>query len=410
MTVLAIVGCQWGDEGKGKVTDYIMKDFDIVARYQGGSNAGHTVVHGDRKFRFHHIPSGILYREKTAVMGNGMVIDCDVLGDELAELKKNGFECGNLYVSERAHIVMPYHRLMDGLEEGAREDRIGTTRRGIGPCYTSKIERSGVRVCDLVGGADISRALDAAERRLKSFGGALDRREAEEYCERGRVLLAPYVRDTSLMLSEGMDEGKSVLLEGAQGTLLDVDHGTYPFVTSSATTTGNAATGCGIAPNRIDGVLGVAKAYTTRVGEGPFPTEDRGPEGKRLLERGAEYGTTTGRARRCGYLDMVILRYAKRINGLTALAVTKLDVLEGMDSVKVCVAYERDGRELKEMPVSLERCAPVYEELKGWERTFDGSLDPRAREYLGFIEDRARTKISIVSFGSRRDETIELKR
>jgi adenylosuccinate synthase len=414
MVVQALVGSQWGDEGKGKIIDYIMKDFDIVARYQGGSNAGHTVVYNGKEFRFHHIPSGILYKDKIAIMGNGMVIDCDVLKNEIEELRENGFNCKNLFISDRAHIVMPYHKQMDELEEKTREKKIGTTKRGIGPCYASKVERSGIRVYDLINGKDIRGALEAAEKRVRSFGGIIDidrdRERTEEYCKRGRELLKPYVKDTSLLLNEKMEEGKNLLLEGAQGTLLDIDHGTYPFVTSCATTAGNGATGCGLGPNVITEVMGVTKAYTTRVGEGPFPTEDAGREGKHLLEKGAEYGTTTGRPRRCGYLDLVILRYAKRVNGLTSLAVTKLDVLEGMEKIKVCVAYEMDGKEIKDMPTSLEDCKPVYEELDGWEKTFDGSLSSHAEEYLNFIEDSIHLKIALVSFGSRREETIELKK
>ncbi|MDY6985497.1 MAG: adenylosuccinate synthase [Candidatus Thermoplasmatota archaeon] len=411
MVVQALVGCQWGDEGKGKIIDYLMKDFDIVARHQGGSNAGHTVVYNGKKFRFHHIPSGILYRDKMAIMGNGMVIDCSVLSEEMKELGEKGFDCKNLFISDRAHIVMPYHKQIDELEERAREKKIGTTKRGIGPCYTSKVERSGVRVCDIVNNTDISRAIEAAENRVKIFGDkiSVDREGIERYCKKSRDLLEPYACDTSLLLNEKIEEGKNLLLEGAQGTLLDIDHGTYPFVTSSTTTAGNAATGCGIGPNHIDEVMGVTKAYTTRVGEGPFPTEDHGAEGKHLLEKGAEYGTTTGRARRCGYLDMVILRHAKRVNGITSLAVTKLDVLEGMKKIKICIAYEKDGREIKEVPVSFEGCKPIYEELNGWEKTFDSSLAPNAREYLGFIEDTLKTKIRIVSFGSGREETIELE-
>jgi adenylosuccinate synthase len=411
MTVLALIGCQWGDEGKGKITDYIMKDFEVVARYQGGSNAGHTVIHNGMTFRFHHMPSGILYKEKLAIMGNGMVIDCTVLRREMDDLRSEGFECKNLFVSERAHVVMPYHMRIDELEEGSRESRIGTTKRGIGPCYTSKIERSGVRVSDLVSGHSIERALRAADRRTASFGGVgIDEKSVYEYCGMARELLKPLVCDTSEVLNERIDEGKNVLLEGAQGTLLDVDHGTYPFVTSSNTVAGNAATGTGIGPNRIDEVMGVAKAYTTRVGEGPFPTEAMGEEGKRLLEKGMEYGTTTGRARRCGYLDIPILRYAKRVNGLTSIALTKLDVLEGMGKIKVCVAYERDGKEIKSLPVSLEGCEPVYEELDGWEKTFEGSLAGKARDYVDFVAREVGVKVSLVSFGGQRGATVELEK
>jgi adenylosuccinate synthase len=411
MTVLALIGCQWGDEGKGKITDYIMKDFEVVARYQGGSNAGHTVIHNGMTFRFHHMPSGILYKEKLAIMGNGMVIDCTVLRREMDDLRSEGFECKNLFVSERAHVVMPYHMRIDELEEGSRESRIGTTKRGIGPCYTSKIERSGVRVSDLVSGHSIERALRAADRRTASFGGVgIDEKSVYEYCGMARELLKPRVCDTSEVLNERIDEGKNVLLEGAQGTLLDVDHGTYPFVTSSNTVAGNAATGTGIGPNRIDEVMGVAKAYTTRVGEGPFPTEAMGEEGKRLLEKGMEYGTTTGRARRCGYLDIPILRYAKRVNGLTSIALTKLDVLEGMGKIKVCVAYERDGKEIKSLPVSLEGCEPVYEELDGWEKTFEGSLAGKARDYVDFVAREVGVKVSLVSFGGQRGATVELEK
>ena len=410
MVASVLVGCQWGDEGKGKIVDYISDSHDIIARYQGGSNAGHTVIFGSNVFKFHHVPSGILHKEKLAIMGNGMVVDCNILEEEIKDLKNRGYDCSNLRISDRSNLLMPYHRTLDVLEEAGRTSAIGTTKMGIGPCYTSKIGRTGMRVGDLFYDLDLEPHLKNADKDIKSFGGlGLNREEVLAYCGRSRKLLEPYVCDTSLLLNDALDEGKNVLLEGAQGTLLDLDFGTYPFVTSSNTIAGNSSTGTGVGPNRIKEVIGVSKAYTTRVGEGPFPTESNGDDGKKLLEKGEEYGTTTGRPRRCGYLDLVILRYAKRVNGLSSIAITKLDVLEDFERIKVCVAYEKDGKEVNEFPMRLEGYEPVYEELEGWEKTVEGSLNPAARRYIKFIEEEVKVPVSLVSFGASREKTLRLE-
>ena len=406
MTTIALIGCQWGDEGKGKIIDYFTDKFDIIARYQGGSNAGHTVIFNGKKFKFHHLPSGITHEDKLAVIGNGVVVDCDILQEEIDDLNRSGYLCNNLRISDRAHLVMPYHKLLDELEEKSRKRKIGTTRRGIGPCYTSKVERIGVRVCDLFYGVAIDGILSSINRRIESFNGTtIERKEFLGYCNNAKKILEPYVCDISRLLNDAIVNEKKILLEGAQGTLLDMDHGTYPFVTSSNTTAGNAATGVGIGPNKIDKVVGVSKAYTTRVGEGPMVTELSDRVGKHLLEKGMEYGTTTGRARRCGYLDLVILRYAQRINGLNAIALTKIDVLDGLEKVKVCVAYEKDGKETRELPSHIEGYKPIYEELEGWEKSYDNGLTGKVMKYIDFIEKETKTPVCIVSYGSSREKT-----
>jgi len=412
MTTIVLIGCQWGDEGKGKITDYLADKFDIVARYQGGSNAGHTVIFGGKKFKFHHLPSGIVHKDKLAVIGNGVVVDYEILNEEIEDLKRSGYSCNNLRISDRAHLVMPYHKLLDELEEESRKKKIGTTKRGIGPCYASKVERVGVRVCDLFDGfaVNVDGILASINRRIKNFDGTkIERKEFLEYCNNARKILKPYICDASKLLNDAIDNEKKVLLEGAQGTLLDLDHGTYPFVTSSNTTAGNGATGVGIGPNKIDKVVGVSKAYTTRVGEGPMVTELKDEVGKHLLEKGMEYGTTTGRPRRCGYLDLVILKYAQRINGLNAIALTKIDVLEGLRKVKVCVAYEKDGKETRELPPHIEGYKPVYEEQEGWERSYEKGLTGEVMKYIDFIEKETKVPVSIVSYGSSREKTEMLK-
>ncbi|MEW5762426.1 MAG: adenylosuccinate synthase [Bacillota bacterium] len=421
MPAVVLVGAQWGDEGKGKITDYLAADADFVVRYQGGNNAGHTVVVGDEVFRLHLIPSGILYPEKTCVIGNGVVIDPAVLIKELDTLAARGVKMARLVISERAHVILPYHRYLDELEEDRKgAGRIGTTRRGIGPAYVDKVGRTGIRMADLLDrdvlAQKIRRNLEEKNRLFERVFGAapLDAegviRDYTTYASR----LAPLVADASLLLNEAIEQGKNILFEGAQGTLLDVDHGTYPYVTSSNPTAAAAAVGAGIGPTRIDCVVGVVKAYTTRVGEGPFPTELKDETGNRLREGGGEYGTTTGRPRRCGWLDAVIVRYAARINGLDYLAVTKLDVLTGLETVRICRAYRYRGQLLTEFPARLSVLAeaePVYEELPGWRENIGGvrryeDLPPQAQEYLDRLTELTGVPVALVGVGSRREQII----
>lgn len=421
MATVVLVGAQWGDEGKGKVTDFLAAKADIVVRYQGGNNAGHTVVVGDEVFRLHLLPSGILYPDKICVIGNGVVIDPAVLLGELDALAARGVPTARLVISERAHLILPYHRYLDELEEDKKgAGKIGTTRRGIGPAYVDKVARVGIRVADLLDPDVLRRKIEqnlAYKNGLftQVFGAApLDAagiiRDFEGYAAR----LAPYVADTSLLLNEAVDQGRNILFEGAQGTLLDVDHGTYPYVTSSNPTAAAAALGAGIGPTRIDCVVGVVKAYTTRVGEGPFPTELGDAMGERLRERGGEYGTTTGRPRRCGWLDAVIVRYAARINGLDYLAVTKLDVLTGLDTVRICRAYRYRGQLLTEFPARLGVLAevePVYDELPGWKEDISGvrryeDLPVQAQDYLDRLTELTGVSVALVGVGSRREQTL----
>lgn len=420
MSTLVLVGAQWGDEGKGKIVDFLSKRAEIVVRYQGGANAGHTVVIGDREYKLHLVPSGLL-SNKTCVIGNGVVIDPAQLIGEMERLQAEGFDAGKIYISDCAHVIMPYHQILDSLEESQRGDRrLGTTGRGIGPAYRDKFSRAGIRVCDLLDKAVFHEKLAS---HLEQVNSILDRIYGVEplgaagveetylgYAER----LRPHVVDTSYLINQAIDRGQKVLFEGAQGTLLDIDHGTYPYVTSSHPTAGGACIGAGVGPTRIRQVLGVAKAYTTRVGDGPFPTEEGGETGKWLRERGREYGTTTGRPRRCGWLDMVALRYAVRVNGLNGLAITKLDTLTGLQVIKVCIAYECDGAQVSEWPRSAEmlnRCRPVYVELPGWEREITsaqrlGDLPPEARDYIDFITSHTGIGISVLSVGPERQQTI----
>jgi adenylosuccinate synthase len=415
---IAVLGAQWGDEGKGKVVDLLTPHFAVVARYQGGHNAGHTVYVDDRKIILRLLPSGILHQHVTCVIGNGVVIDPKALFDEIAELGRLGYDVSNrLLVSEKAHLILPYHRELDLLAEARRGERkIGTTSRGIGPAYEDKIGRRGIRVSDLNDKTaleqEIRENVQARNRLIKD--STLDWvplfDEMVAYGER----LKPLMGDASLFLARAKAAGRSILFEGAQGTLLDIDHGTYPFVTSSNSTIGGVCTGLGVSPKMIDGVLGVVKAYSTRVGEGPMPTELIGPSGDRLRDSGKEFGAVTGRPRRCGWYDAVVVRYASRINGLDSVALTKLDVLDSLDAIQVCTGY-RYGREtLTEWPADLNilaRCEPIYETLPGWTRptsgvTRYGDLPREAQRYVSFLEEATGVQVSIVSTGSGRHDTI----
>src|SRR5690349_5162970 len=415
---IAVLGAQWGDEGKGKIVDLLTPNFSIVARYQGGHNAGHTVYANGRKFVLRLLPSGILHDGITCVIGNGVVVDPQALFAEIDELTAAGVTVGDrLVVSDKAHLILPYHRELDLLSEARRGERkIGTTSRGIGPAYEDKIARRGVRVGDLAN-------TDALTDAIRHNVDARNRLIGDSVMDAGQVLsdlraawkrMAPWVADVSLVLSRARAEGRSIMFEGAQGTLLDIDHGTYPYVTSSNATIGGVCTGLGIPPKAIDGVLGVAKAYTTRVGEGPLPTELFGELGNRLRETGQEFGAVTGRPRRCGWYDAVAVRYAVRVNGLDALALTKLDVLDGLPELQVCTSYTCRGQILTEMPgelAQLAACEPIYETLPGWSQPTRGvriydDLPGEARAYIARLEAITGVPAAIVSTGSGRDETI----
>ena len=426
MSTFIVLGAQWGDEGKGKMTDYLAEEANVVVRYQGGNNAGHTVEVGDKQYKLHLIPSGILHDEKLNVIGNGVVIDPVAFFSEIDYLQEEGVKVNpeKLIVSDRAHIIMPYHKILDKLKEQARgKNDIGTTGKGIGPCYTDKFERCGIRVCDLIDKEvfkeKLSENIEMKNKYIVNvFGGeALNFDEIyEEYSKYGERL-KPFVKDTSVTVYNEIKENKSVLFEGAQGMLLDIDYGTYPFVTSSNTTAGGVSNGVGIGPNMITNAVGIAKAYTTRVGKGPFPTELENETGEWIREKGHEYGVTTGRSRRCGWLDIVILKTSVRVSGLTSLAVTKIDTLAGLEKVKMCVGYKFNDEVIDYFPASLEdlaKCEPIYEEFDGWDesvadaRSYD-ELHPNARKYLERIEELTETRISIVSVGPRRDQTMRVK-
>ncbi|MEM6424666.1 MAG: adenylosuccinate synthase [Cyanobacteria bacterium P01_H01_bin.119] len=421
MANVIVIGAQWGDEGKGKITDLLSKSANVVVRYQGGVNAGHTVVVQDQTFKLHLIPSGILYPETQCIIGSGTVIDPKALIGELDKLADLSITTQNLLISEAAHVTMPYHRLIDQASEERRgHKKIGTTKRGIGPTYADKSERIGIRMVDLM---DIEGLQEKLEWTISYKNAVLEKLydlqpldpkqvldEYRGYAER----LRPYVADSSLAIYSAYRKRKNILFEGAQGTLLDLDHGTYPYVTSSNPVAGGACIGSGVGPTMIDRVIGVAKAYTTRVGEGPFPTELHGEIGQLLCDRGAEFGTTTGRQRRCGWFDAVIGRYAVRINGLDCLAVTKLDVLDQMDEIKICVAYEIDGKTCKDLPSDAQRfarCRPVYKTLPGWKQPTDhcrklDDLPKAALTYLKYLAELMEVPIAIVSLGASRDQTI----
>jgi adenylosuccinate synthase len=419
---VVVVGAQWGDEGKGKLVDVLAESADWVVRYQGGANAGHTVHIGDDTFVLHQIPSGILHAGVRCAIGNGVVLDPETLFTEIEQLVRDGVDVeGRLYVSERAHLVLPYHKLLDSQSAASRE--IGTTGRGIGPAYEDKIGRRGVRVADLRSRdrlrAIVERGVAHANAQLAGFDVRVraDAREALEGLERVAPRLLALSDDVGLVIHRAITSGAAVLLEGAQGSLLDVDHGTYPFVTSSSTTSGGAATGAGIAPSLIQAALGVVKAYTTRVGNGPLPTELGDAEGEHLRKLGNEFGATTGRARRCGWFDAVVVRYAARVNGLTGLAVTKLDVLDSFERLALCTGYAIDGEVCTEFPGdpgAVERAEPIYEWLEGWGRPTSAArtiaeLPAAARQYLDRIEELVGAPIAYVSVGTRRDQIIGIE-
>jgi adenylosuccinate synthase len=420
MANIIVVGAQWGDEGKGKIVDLLTDHFDIVARYQGGHNAGHTVIINGKKYVLHLIPSGILHPQKLCVIGNGVVVDPLALKKEIEDLAAAGIDCkGRLYVSRRAHVILEYHRLLEkGDEERRGEERIGTTNRGIGPAYEDKMGRRGIRICDLLNPQTLRRRLEenlAAKKALvPSIGELLDIDAIFETARNLGEELSGYFADVAEFLNESIDEGKRVLFEGAQGTLLDVDHGTYPFVTASNGTAGGACTGTGVGPARIGGVIGVSKAYTTRVGAGPFPTELLDAVGEQIRQRGQEYGSSTGRPRRCGWFDAVVVRYSRLINNLDSLAITKMDVLDELPEIKICTGYRYKGNLLRSFPPEitvLAQCQPEYMTVKGWNqktagiRDFDRLPTP-ARDYLKRLSDLVKTEISIVSTGADRNETI----
>jgi adenylosuccinate synthase len=437
-----VVGTQWGDEGKGKVVDLLTEQAQMVVRYQGGNNAGHTLVVGGEKFIFHLIPSGILHAGKQCLIGNGVVLDPEVFLEEMDRLEARGVAVGpdNLRLSERAHVIMPYHKLQDAAQELALgAAKLGTTGRGIGPCYQDKVSRQGVRVADLMDPdaltAKLTQVLPEKNFFLKRFFHDLKGPAREsgnplllKFAEKGALLLedllppylemgeriSPMVANVSVLLDQARLAGKNILFEGAQGTHLDIDHGTYPFVTSSNPVAAGAGTGTGVGPNRLHRILGIVKAYTTRVGSGPFPTESLDADGEHMQVCGVEFGATTGRKRRCGWLDAVVLRDAARLNGLTGLAVTKLDVLTGLNPLKICVAYDVDGIRRDTLPATLkdlERCRPVYEELKGWSedlrrvRRFE-DLPPATRRYLERVQSLAEVPVQLISVGPDREETI----
>lgn len=426
MANVVIVGTQWGDEGKGKLVDLLTEYADIIVRFQGGNNAGHTIVVNGEKFIFHLIPSGILHPEKTCVIGNGVVIDPEVLIAELDSLAQKGKTVGpdKLLISEGAHLIMPYHKGIDqGRESLKRGMKIGTTGRGIGPCYEDKIARRGIKMGYILAGdafrPRLEEILEEKNFYMEKYLGILPIRVEDTYSQYlayGKRL-APYVANISVCLDQAVKAGKNILFEGAQGTHLDIDHGTYPYVTSSNTVAGGACCGSGIGPTKIDAVIGICKAYTTRVGSGPFPTELDDPVGDQLQERGAEFGATTGRKRRCGWLDSVLVSDSVRLNGLTGLAITKLDVLTGIPNLKIASHYLNGGEELKYRPLRsevTETITPVYRTYPGWDENLAGmrqlkDLPPNTRAYLEAIEDLTGTKITIISVGPDRDETIILQ-
>lgn len=422
MSSLVVVGAQWGDEGKGKITDFLAERSDVVVRAQGGNNAGHTVVVEEEEYKLHLIPSGILYKDKTCIIGNGVVVDPKALLEEIDYLEERGISTENLFLSDRAHIILPYHQLLDALAEKRKweDQQIGTTQKGIGPAYMDKTERSGIRICDFMDEQVFRKKLEYNLKEknliLEKIYGVKPFDLEQVYIEYRRYAkrLEKYVTDTTIIVYDTINSGQKVLFEGAQGTLLDIDLGTYPFVTSSHPISGGMTIGTGVGPTAINKVMGVVKAYTTRVGKGPFPTELKNEIGDWIRNKGHEFGTTTGRARRCGWFDAVILKYAVRVNGLNSIAVTKLDTLAGLEKVKICVGYELNGKRIKDFPASLEtlaKCVPIYEELPGWgeeirdARTYE-ELPMNAKKYLERISNLCDVEINIISIGPKRAETI----
>jgi adenylosuccinate synthase len=423
--VIAVIGAQWGDEGKGKIVDLLAERFDIVARYQGGHNAGHSVQVGDQSFVLHLLPSGVVHRGKICVLGSGMVIDPKAFFEEADRLASQGIEVSpeRVKISSRAHLILPYHRALDHTsEERLGNERVGTTLRGIGPAYEDKAGRRGIRTADAlvpdVLRSRITRNLEDANRIIEAYGGEkLDANQIFDEISALTERLAPFIADTTHYLNVAATQNRSILLEGAQATLLDVDHGTYPFVTSSSTIAGGAIVGTGLAPNRLTGVLGIVRTYTTRVGEGPFPTEMLAGEaelGQMIRERGREYGASTGRPRRCGWFDAFATRYAAEINGFTSVALTKLDVLDALDEIKVCTGYKLDGKVCESLPAvsqDLRRIEPVYATLPGWRSSTVGvsemgALPANARKYVEFLSEQIGVEIGLVSTGPERSQTI----
>ena len=426
MSSVVVIGSQWGDEGKGKIVDYLAQQADAVVRYSGGSNAGHTVVVNDVSYKLRLLPSRILYSDKTCILGNGVVINPRVVLQEIAEMKAKGVDTSNLLISDRAHVVFPYHEKQDELQEAALGDaKIGTTKGGIGPCYMDKVARTGIRMCDLLNrdvlAAKLKRNLDAKNALFTKVYGA----EPLEYEPMLKAYLQyaeelrPHVTDTSVALGDIFDAGKKVLFEGAQATFLDIDYGTYPYVTSSNPIAGNAAIGSGVGPRYIDHVVGVVKAYTTRVGEGPFTCElfDTDGPGTYLRNTGHEFGTVTGRPRRCGWLDAFMVKYAARLNSMDALAITRLDILDGLDEIKMCTGWTIDGQPIQHIPADLSilaKAKPVYETFKGWKKDISGvrkyeDLPKEAQVYLARLSEVVGVEIGIVSVGPNRDQTFSLK-
>lgn len=422
MSSIVIVGAQWGDEGKGKIVDVMAERADIVARYQGGHNAGHTVVINDQKFVLHLIPSGILHKGKICIIGNGVVIEPGSLISEIEGLKKRGIEVGdNLLISKNAHVIMPYHRVIENVHESRRgSKRIGTTGKGIGPCYVDKIARTGIRMVDLYNPKVLREKL---ESNLDDINYILINRynhkgfDIEEIFDqyiRYAEILSIHVADTDIVINDLIEKKKNILFEGAQGTLLDIDHGTYPFVTSSNAIAGGVCTGLGVGPTKIDKVIGIVKAYTTRVGEGPFPTEIKDSLGDMIRERGGEYGATTGRPRRCGWLDLVGLRHAIRVNGISSIVLTKLDILDSLEKIKVCIAYRYKGEIIEGFPkdlLLLQEVEPLYEEIEGWMTDTLGVKDydrlpGNAKRYINFIEGSLNVSVNLISTGEKREDLI----
>ncbi|WP_286906075.1 adenylosuccinate synthase [Clostridium sp. UBA1652] len=425
MSAFVVLGAQWGDEGKGKMTDYLAEEADVVVRFQGGNNAGHTVEVEDRQYKLRLIPSGILHDDKLNVIGNGVVVDPIALFEEIDYLEREGVKVTpkKLIISDRAHVIMPYHKVLDKLKEKSRgKNDIGTTGRGIGPCYTDKFERCGIRICDLMSETlfkdKLQQNIEAKNPYItKVLGGEeLSFEEiASEYLSVAERL-RPYVQDTSVRVYNEIKADKNVLFEGAQGMLLDIDYGTYPYVTSSNTTACGVASGVGIGPNMVTNAVGIAKAYTTRVGKGPFPTELDNEIGEWIREKGHEYGVNTGRSRRCGWLDLVILKTTVRVSGLTSLCITKIDTLAGLEKIKMCVGYKFEDKVIDYFPASLEdlaKCEPIYEEFDGWDdsvadaRSYE-ELPENAKVYLKRIEEATGTRVSIVGVGPKRDQTIRV--
>jgi adenylosuccinate synthase len=426
MPNVVIVGAQWGDEGKGKIVDYLSEKADVIARYQGGNNAGHTVVINNEKFIFHLIPSGILHEGKICIIGNGVVVDPSILLEEINHLIKRRIKVGGkLYLSKNAHLIMPYHKAIEKeIENFKGLKKLGTTGRGIGPAYADKITRTGIRVVDLLQNSVFKEKLkinliniNFLLENLYRVPGLVEKAIFSEYMGYAKKL-SEYIADTDIIINRMISDNRNILFEGAQGTLLDVDHGTYPYVTSSNPTAGGACTGLGIGPTKISKVLGVVKAYTTRVGSGPFPTEIKDALGEEIREKGGEYGATTGRPRRCGWLDMVILRHSARINGLTGIAITKLDVLDGIQTIKICTSYKYKGKMYNDFPKEIniiEECAPLYEEVEGWSTSTAGirdfkKLPKAAKAYVKKIETMLGVEVQLISTGQRRDEIIHLKK